>query len=51
MKMILEEWVENGWLRRYETGTEEIGDLFSIVARDLKDAKAAISPDWPMTIR
>ena len=44
--MSLEDWVNNGWLRRHETGRQEIADLLAIVDRDLADAGGNISPDW-----
>jgi hypothetical protein len=53
--MSLEDWVNNGWLRRHETSQQEIADLLAIVARDLADAGGNISPDWrfgtPTTVR
>lgn len=44
--MSLEDWVNNGWLRRHETSRQEIADLLAIVDRDLTDAAGNISPDW-----
>jgi hypothetical protein len=44
--MSLQDWANNGWLRAHQTSAQEIGDLFSIVARDLKDATGSISADW-----
>ena len=45
-KMPLEKWVEYGWLRAEPTSAQEIGDLLSIVNRDLADAEVeAISDD------
>jgi hypothetical protein len=44
--MSLQQWAANGWLRSHKTSKQEIADLFSIVARDLIDAAAGISPDW-----
>jgi len=46
MKMSLQRWAANGWLRPHKTSTQEISDLLSIVDRDLIDAEAGISPDW-----
>jgi len=44
--MILENWVEYGWLKAEPSSPEEIRDLFGIVARALKDANVdAISDD------
>jgi hypothetical protein len=44
--MSLQQWVENGWLRVEPSSANEIRDLFTVVARSLKDAKVeAISDD------
>ena len=37
--MSLNQWVDNGWLRRHKTSQEEIENLVMIIDRDLKDAK------------
>jgi len=42
----LTQWHDNGWLRPHATSPEEIGSLFAIVERDLRDAQGGISPDW-----
>lgn len=40
-------WSSAGWLQRHRTSPEEIRDLWSIAARDLKDAAGSgISSDW-----
>lgn len=45
--MSLKQWLDNGWLKKHETGKQEIANLFQIVDRDLKDAQAKnISQDW-----
>ena len=44
--MSLNQWVDNGWLRRHKTSQEEIKNLVMIIDRDLKDAKGGISDDW-----
>ena len=46
MKMTLNQWMNNGWLRRHKTSRKEIENLVMIVDRDLKDAKGGISDDW-----
>jgi uncharacterized protein (UPF0332 family) len=47
MKMSLQDWVNNGWLKSHTTSREEIGNLLEIVERDLKDAqKSGLSADW-----
>lgn len=44
--MTLQSWEANGWLRPHRTSRQEIGDLFGIVDRDLRDADSALSADW-----
>ncbi len=44
--MTLNQWMNNGWLRRHKTSQEEIENLVMIIDRDLKDAKGGISDDW-----
>ena len=47
MKMTLQNWAENGWLKAHKTSKQEISQLLAIVDRDLKDAKQRkISDDW-----
>ena len=38
--MSLEQWLQNGWLRRFEATVAEIQKLFQLVDRDLSDARA-----------
>ena len=44
--MTLNQWMNNGWLRKHKTSQEEIENLVMIIDRDLKDAKGGISDDW-----
>lgn len=45
--MTLNQWLENGWLRRHAPKPREISDLLKIVGRDLSDARERkISNDW-----
>lgn len=45
--MSLEQWADNGWLRRHITSRKEIAGLLAIVQRDLNDAGGGgISSDW-----
>lgn len=45
--MSLKDWADNGWLRTHKISRQEIGNLLTIVRRDLKDARAeGISADW-----
>ena len=50
--MSLKNWADNGWLCAHKTSSQEISNLFSIVDRDIHDAKAedAISDDWKFGI-
>lgn len=44
--MTLENWLANKWLKKHETSAQEVSDLFTVVERDLKDAKVnSISAD------
>lgn len=45
--MTLKQWAEYGWLKPLKTSRQEIGNLLTIVNRDLSDAKThVISDDW-----
>lgn len=45
--MSLKTWESNGWLRKHQTGIEEIQNLFEIVERDLRDSSnKQLSADW-----
>lgn len=44
--MTLNQWMNNGWLRRHKTSQEEIENLVMIIDRDLKDTEGGISDDW-----
>ena len=48
--MTLQQWADNGWLRRHSTSKKEISDLLNIVQRDLKDAGRGLSADWKFGI-
>jgi len=49
--MSLADWANNGWLRRHQTSSQEIGNLMSIVDRDIKDSKSkGLSADWKFGI-
>jgi hypothetical protein len=49
--MSLELWKQNGWLRDYQTGPDEIGNILGLVERDLDDAACEeISLDWRFSI-
>lgn len=48
--MTLQQWVDFGWLERHLTSRQEIGNLLSIVDRDLDDAQGDISVDWKFGI-
>jgi hypothetical protein len=42
MKMSLELWKRNGWLREYKTSDQEVADLLTLVERDLTDAAGTV---------
>ncbi|MFH1853636.1 MAG: hypothetical protein ABIA75_14970 [Candidatus Neomarinimicrobiota bacterium] len=45
--MSLQDWANNGWLRRHATSRQEIHNLFKIVHRDLRDSyNTDLSSDW-----
>ncbi len=44
--MTLKHWLENKWLKPFETSQQEITGLLSIVDRDIRDAGADVSADW-----
>jgi uncharacterized protein (UPF0332 family) len=45
--MSLQDWFNNGWLRKHQTSSQEIKNLMNIVKRDLQDAKfREVSADW-----
>ena len=44
--MSLKKFMAKNWLRPHKTNKQEIGDLFLIVERDLKDSESSISSDW-----
>ena len=49
--MTLQNWADNGCLRKHKASVQEIGDLLKIVDRDLRDAQtAAVSMDWQFGI-
>jgi hypothetical protein len=49
--MSLKNWENNGWLKPHHTSKQEIGQLFEIVERDIKDAKQeSLSADWKFGI-
>ena len=49
--MSLESWAGNRWIVRHAATVREIGDLFAVVDRDLKDAAVPrLSDDWRVGI-
>jgi hypothetical protein len=47
MRMTLQTWANNGWLKPHQTSKQEITQLLEIVNRDLKDSKQhKLSADW-----
>ena len=46
-----EDWLDKDWLVRHKTSRSEIGELFGVADRDLKDCQAkGLSADWMLTI-
>jgi len=51
MKMSLELWKRNGWLRHHKTSAREVASLLTLIERDLADAaREEISTDWRFNI-
>jgi len=51
MRMILSEWLKNGWLIEHKTSRQEIGHLLRLADRDLADCRnATLSADWRFNI-
>lgn len=49
--MTLDTWQRNGWLVPHEPTPRAIDDLFTVIERDLRDARIRrLSPDWRMAI-
>lgn len=45
--MSLQEWHNNGWIRKHTTSPQEIKNLIEIISRDIRDAESnELSPDW-----
>jgi len=41
MRLILDDWLRNGWLVEYETSPQEIAELLRIADRDLRECQAS----------
>ena len=51
MSTTLDVWVSSGSLQRHPTSVQEVGDLLSVVQRDLAASQTAgLSDDWKLTI-
>ena len=49
--MSLEDWLQNGWLVKHKTSTQEIKDLLKIADRDIRDSqRPGLSEDWRLAI-
>lgn len=49
--MTLRSWLDNGWLIKHETNSQEIADLLQVADRDLKDCETpGLSADWQLGI-
>ena len=49
--MSLQDWRRSAWLAEHVTSREEIGDLLSLIDRDLRDCRTpGLSADWRLSI-
>ena len=49
--MSLQNWLNNGWLTKHRTSSQEITALLGLADRDLLDCRASgLSPDWQLNI-
>jgi uncharacterized protein (UPF0332 family) len=46
----LETWLQQGWLKRYETSGQELGEQLAATDRDLEDARKDLSNAWRFAI-
>ena len=49
--MSLQNWLNNGWLKKHKASSQEISSLLAMVDRDLSDCETpGLSPDWRLNI-
>jgi uncharacterized protein (UPF0332 family) len=49
--MSLENWLNNGWLKRHQTSQTEVQGILGLVSRDIKEAcNLTINTDWRMNM-
>ncbi len=49
--MSLQNWLNNGWLTKHRTSSQEITALLAVADRDLSDCRTSgLSPDWQLNI-
>jgi len=49
--MSLKNWLNNGWLTKHLTSSQEIAALLGLADRDLSECKiSGLSPDWQLNI-
>jgi hypothetical protein len=49
--MSLQNWLNNGWLTKHQTSSQEITALLGLADRDLSDCRTSgLSPDWQLNI-
>ncbi len=49
--MSLQNWLNNGWLTKHQTSSQEITALLGVADRDLSDCRTSgLSPDWQLNI-
>lgn len=51
MKLSLQDWCRNGWLREHKASPQEIADLLDVVDRDLESCRTpGLVADWRFNI-
>ncbi len=49
--MSLQNWLNNGWLTKHRTSSQEITALLAVADRDLSDCRTSgLSQDWQLNI-
>ena len=49
--MSLQNWLDNGWLKKHKTSSREIKNLLGVAERDMSDSETSgLSSDWKLNI-
>ncbi len=49
--MSLKNWLNNGWVKKHKTSSQEIKNLLGVAERDMSDSETSgLSPDWKLNI-